>query len=134
MGRMPPTAFASPEPLTDAELHAVGPPRYPRPSRLAAPLEVKPAKAAAAAERLGLHTLGALPAHLPGARGRARTIATLAAEGTAPVVAEVLSIPSRPVRRRGMKPLVEAVVRDESGTMKATFFNQPWLERKYRPG
>ena len=33
-----------------------------------------------------------------------------------------------------MRPLVEAVVADETGTMKATFFNQPWLERKYRPG
>ena len=53
---------------------------------------------------------------------------------TATVVAEVRSITSRPVRRRGMKPLVEAVVADATGTMKATFFNQPWLERKYRPG
>ena len=33
-----------------------------------------------------------------------------------------------------MRPLVEAVVADASGPMKATFFNQPWLERKYRPG
>jgi ATP-dependent DNA helicase RecG len=33
-----------------------------------------------------------------------------------------------------MKPLVEAVVGDDSGVMKAAFFNQPWLERKYRPG
>ena len=50
------------------------------------------------------------------------------------MVVEVRSITSRPVRRRGMKPLVEAVVADETGTMKATFFNQPWLERRYRPG
>ena len=47
---------------------------------------------------------------------------------------EVRSITSRPVRRRGMKPLVEATVVDETGIMKATFFNQPWLERRYRPG
>ena len=50
------------------------------------------------------------------------------------MVAEVRSITSRSVRRRGMKPLVEAVVADATGAMKATFFNQPWLERKYRPG
>ena len=50
------------------------------------------------------------------------------------MVTEVRSITSRSVRRRGMKPLVEAVVADATGTMKATFFNQPWLERKYRPG
>src|SRR4051794_41448257 len=33
-----------------------------------------------------------------------------------------------------MRPLVEAVVADATGPMTATFFNQPWLERKYRPG
>ena len=33
-----------------------------------------------------------------------------------------------------MKPLVEATVADQTGIMKATFFNQPWLERRYRPG
>ena len=33
-----------------------------------------------------------------------------------------------------MKPLVEATVADATGVMKATFFNQPWLERQYRPG
>ena len=41
---------------------------------------------------------------------------------------------SRPVRRRGMKPLVTAVVADATGTMEATFFNQPWLQRRYGPG
>ena len=33
-----------------------------------------------------------------------------------------------------MKPLVSARVSDETGTMTVTFFNQPWLERRYRPG
>src|SRR4051812_7953972 len=129
-----PTAFASTQPLTDAELAAVAPPRYPRPSRLATPLPVSPAKAAAAAERLGLLTVGDLLEHLPRDRSSARTIAALTPEETATVVVEVRSIASRPVRRRGMKPLVEAVVADATGTMKATFFNQPWLERKYPPG
>jgi ATP-dependent DNA helicase RecG len=50
------------------------------------------------------------------------------------VLVEVRSIRSRPVRRRGMKPLVVAVVADATGVMEATFFNQPWLERHYRPG
>jgi ATP-dependent DNA helicase RecG len=131
---MPPTSFASAEPLDGPALHASGPPRYPRPSRLAAPLEVSPAKAKAAAERLGLDTIGDLLEHLPRDRQHARTIAALAPEETATVIVEVRSIASRPVRRRGMKPLVEAVVGDETGTMKATFFNQPWLERRYTPG
>jgi ATP-dependent DNA helicase RecG len=131
---VPPTSFASSDPLPDDALHAAGPPRYPRPSRLQTPLHVSPAKAAAAAERLDLHTVGDLLNHLPRDRQDARTLAELAAGETATVVVEVRSIASRPVRRRGMRPLVEAVVADETGTMKATFFNQPWLERKYRPG
>ena len=131
---MPPTAFASSETLPAEALHAAGPPRYPRPSRLRTPLPVTPPKAAAAAERLGLETVGDLLEHLPRDRQDARTIAALAPEETATVVVEVRSIRSRPVRRRGMKPLVTAVVADATGAMEATFFNQPWLERKYTPG
>jgi ATP-dependent DNA helicase RecG len=131
---VPPTAFASTQPLTDEDLHAVGPPRCPRPSRLATPLDVKPAKTQAAAERLGLTTVGRLLEHLPRDQHEARTIVELNAGETATVVVEVRSITSRPVRRRGMKPLVEAVVADETGTMKVAFFNQPWLQRKYKPG
>jgi ATP-dependent DNA helicase RecG len=129
-----PTAFATSEPLTDEALSAAGPPRYPRPSRLDTPLPVTPAKAAAAAERLGLDTVGALLEHLPRDRQEARTIIELSPGETATVVVEVRSITSRPVRRRGMKALVEAVVADETGTMKVAFFNQPWLQRKYKPG
>ena len=33
-----------------------------------------------------------------------------------------------------MRPLVEATVADDSGAMKATFFNQPWLEQRYPVG
>ena len=33
-----------------------------------------------------------------------------------------------------MRPLVEATVADETGVMKATFFNQPWLEQRYPAG
>jgi ATP-dependent DNA helicase RecG len=129
-----PTAFTSSEPLSDDELRSAGPPRYPRPSRLATPLKVTPAKAAAAAERLGLETVGDLLEHLPRDRQSARTIAELAMDEVATVIVEVRSITSRPVRRRGMKPLVTAVVADATGTMEATFFNQPWLQRKYAPG
>ena len=131
---MPPTAFTTSDPLDDDALRAAGPPRYPRPSRLATPLEVTPAKAAAAAERLGLDTVGALLEHLPRDRQSARTIAELSMDEVATVVVQVRSITSRPVRKRGMKPLVTAVVADATGTMEATFFNQPWLQRKYAPG
>ena len=136
MGRVPtpPLAFASSAPLGDDELRTEDGPRLPRPSRLAAPLELKPAPAAKGAERLGLDTVGDLLEHLPRDRSEARTIAELGMDEVATVAVEVRSITSRPVRRRGMKPLVEATVADQTGIMKVTFFNQPWLERRYRPG
>jgi ATP-dependent DNA helicase RecG len=111
------------------------PVRWPRPSRLREPLTVPGGpKAADAAIALGLETIGDLLYHLPRDTGEARTVATLAPEETATVLVEVRSIRSRPVRRRGMKPLVVATVADATGLMEATFFNQPWLERHYRAG
>src|SRR3954470_4870018 len=127
-----PHAFAEPRELSPAEL-ADAPIRWPRPSALERPLEVRPAPAAEAAEALGLTTVGALLEHLPRATGEARTIGELALEETATVLVEVRAITSRPVRRRGMKPLVEATVSDGTGVMKATFFNQPWLAAPYAP-
>jgi ATP-dependent DNA helicase RecG len=126
-------AFASNDAL-DLEALAGAPVRWPRPSRLDAPVAWTPRPAADAAETLGLTTVGALLAHLPRDSGEARTIAELERDETATVIVEVRSITSRPVRRRGMKPLVEAVVSDATGVMKATFFNQPWLKDQYRPG
>ena len=125
--------FGSVDPLDEDALHAA-PVRWPRPSRLAEPLQVAPAPAAKGAAALGLETVGDLLAHLPHDRREARTVGALAPGETATVVVEVRSIRSRPVRRRGMRPLVEATVADATGPMKATFFNQPWLERKYTPG
>jgi ATP-dependent DNA helicase RecG len=128
-----PTAFAERRALTDDELRDA-PLRWPRPSRLEVPLVVTPAPAAEAARALGLTTVGTLLAHLPRATGEARTIEALTVDETATVLVEVTAITSRPVRRRGMKPLVEATVADATGVMKATFFNQPWLSGQYRPG
>jgi ATP-dependent DNA helicase RecG len=126
------TAFGSSRALAESELSAA-PIRYPRPSRLAAPLEVDGPKAAKAAEALDLHTVGDLLEHLPRDRREARSVAQLVPGEVATVVVEVRSIASRPVRRRGMRPLVEATVADDSGVMKVTFFNQPWLAQRYPP-
>ena len=127
------TAFASSQVLEPDAL-AAAPVHYPRPSRIDAPLEVPGQKARDAARTLGLTTVGNLLAHLPRDRREARTVAELRQGESATVVVEVHSIVSRPVRRRGMRPLVEATVGDESGVMKATFFNQPWLVNRYPPG
>jgi ATP-dependent DNA helicase RecG len=127
------TGFSTAEALQRAELEAA-PVHYPRPSRLRTPLQVDGAKAQAAAVTLGLVTVGDLLEHLPRDRREARAVAELVPGETATVVVSVRSIASRPVRRRGMRPLVEATVGDETGLMKATFFNQPWLVARYRAG
>jgi ATP-dependent DNA helicase RecG len=126
-------AFADTQEPDAAQLLAA-PVRWPRPSRLLEPLTFPHAKAEEAGHALGLETVGDVLNHLPRGTGEARTIAELAPDEVATVLVEVRSIVSRPVRRRGMKPLVEATVADATGVMKATFFNQPWLERAYRPG
>jgi ATP-dependent DNA helicase RecG len=130
---VPPSAFADPRALTDEEL-AGAPVRWPRPSSLLRALRITPPTAAEAAASIGLETVGDLLHHLPRATGESRTIAELVEDEVATVLVEVRGIASRPVRRRGMKPLVEATVTDGTGTMKATFFNQPWLARAYPPG
>jgi len=127
------TSFASSRPLERAEL-LEAPIRYPRPERLSAPLHAGGPKSTEAAASLGLHTVGDLLEHLPHDRREARAVAQLATGESATVVVEVRAIASRPVRRRGMRPLVEATVADGSGSVKATFFNQPWLVQKYAPG
>ena len=130
---MGPTAFATSEALEHSELETA-PVRYPRPSVLEAELSFEGAKMRRAAETLGLETVGDLLAHLPRDRREARAVADLVPGDNATVVVQVRSISSRSVRRRGMRPLVEATVADDSGAMKATFFNQPWLEQRYPVG
>jgi ATP-dependent DNA helicase RecG len=130
---MTPLAFATSRFLDAVELEAAQV-RYPRPSRLQTPLRVEGSKAEHAAATLGLHTVGNLLEHLPRDRREARAVAQLVSGESATVVVQVRSIASRPVRRRGMRPLVEATVADGSGSMKATFFNQPWLVQRYPAG
>jgi ATP-dependent DNA helicase RecG len=128
-----PVAFGSVQPLAPEELREA-PVRWPRPSRLEAPLKVASKRAAAGLAKLGLQTVGDLLAHLPSDSREARTIAGLQEGEPATVTVEVRTIRARPVRRRGMRPLVEATVFDASGSMRATFFNQPWLVDRYPPG
>jgi ATP-dependent DNA helicase RecG len=126
-------AFASARRLGTAELLGA-PVRWPRPSRLTAPLELPAKRMAAAMRALGVSTVGELLEHLPSDSREARTVAGLRAGEQATVAVEVRAIGSRAVRRRGMRPLVEAIVFDASGTIRATFFNQPWLAERYAPG
>jgi ATP-dependent DNA helicase RecG len=128
-----PREFASGRSLTRPELLAA-PVRWPRPSRLQAPVEVASGKVEEGLRTLGLTSVGALLEHLPRDSRDARTVRQLVRGESATVAVEVREIAVRPLRRRAMKPLVEATVFDETGTMRARFFNQPWLAQRYRPG
>jgi ATP-dependent DNA helicase RecG len=111
------------------------PVRWPRPSRLEGPLDVpEEGKLADGLEALGLTSVGALLEHLPRDSREARTVAALKTGEPATVAVQVRRIGARAVRRRGMKPLVEATVFDATGSVRATFFNQPWLAQRYEPG
>jgi ATP-dependent DNA helicase RecG len=128
-----PTAFATAKELTPDEL-ATAPVRYPSPQQWRRDLRVQGAKAAHGAQSLGLYTVGDLLEHLPRDRRAARAVTDLVAGEAATVVVEVRRIAARPVRRRGMRPLVEATVGDATGTVRAAFFNQPWLVQRYPAG
>src|SRR3954469_15710056 len=128
-------AFASTRPLTPDELETAPLRSLPRPSLLTRELEVRPKRAALAAEALGLDTVGDLLEHFPFRhedRGEARPIATLPAGEDVTVVADVRRISLRRPRR-GLT-MVEATVADESGPTKAVWFNQPWVADRLAPG
>jgi ATP-dependent DNA helicase RecG len=132
---IPPTPFGESRTFTAAEL-AAAPVRLPRPSRLREPVEIAPARAAKGAEALGLRTAGDLLEHLPFRhedRREARGIAGLALDEQATIIVEVRSIASRRARNRRLT-LQEATVADETGVIKAVWFNQPWLVRQLPAG
>jgi ATP-dependent DNA helicase RecG len=110
------------------------PVRWPRPSRLGDPLELPTGKTTDGMVALGIETVGDLLEHLPRDHREARTVSQLRDGEQATVAVQVRSIVARQVRKRGMRGLVEATVFDETGSMKATFFNQPWLASRYPPG
>lgn len=130
--RWAPLAFAGGSPLSREDLRNA-PVRWPRPSRLREPLSLQ-GKLAKGMEALEISTVGDLLEHLPHDRREARTVATLRAGEQATVAVQVRSIAGRSVRRRGMRGVVEATVSDDTGSMIATFFNQPWLVKRYPRG
>ena len=84
----------------------------------------------------GLHVLEDLLLRLPlryEDRDRVQPIAALGAGDLTAVVGEILACGVRPTRRRGFRVL-EAVVADASGRIRAVYFNQPFLTDVLLPG
>ncbi len=129
--------FAAARPWTEAELRAA-PLHPPRPSALDVSIQalagVGPKLAEAAAEA-GIATVWDLLLRFPH-RHRSRQVrplGTLAAGETGTVLVEVLGSKPRPFRKRRLT-IVGVKVGDESGQVRATWFNQPWVADKLEPG
>lgn len=106
---------------------------------LSAPLTAIPGigpKSAATLGRLGLRTLSDLLHHFPRRYddySRLKTINRLWYGEEVTVLGTVEDIEVRPVRGGRMK-LVEAVISDGTGSIRATWFNQPWIAERLSPG
>jgi ATP-dependent DNA helicase RecG len=135
----PPRAFGSGAPQTRQALAAVALRFLPRPSLLGRPLTslegVGPAAARHAA-KLGVETLGDLLGHLPFDHrdyADARPVAELAIGEEATVAVTVKDCRVRPTRRRRLT-ILECRVADDTGPLKAVWFNQAYLVDQLTPG
>ncbi|HEX2392221.1 MAG TPA: ATP-dependent DNA helicase RecG [Solirubrobacterales bacterium] len=130
-------SFAGARELTAADLRAA-PVHWPRPSVLDAGIQAlsgvgpKSAQAAAAA---GIETVWDLLWRVPRRHRdlQVRQLAAVAPGERATVQVEVLGAKPRPFRKRRLT-IVGVKVGDESGTVRATWFNQPWVADKLVPG
>jgi ATP-dependent DNA helicase RecG len=130
-------SFAGGAELTAEQLREA-PVHWPRLSVLDASVKalkgVGPSLAEAAAEA-GIATIGDLLLRVPHSH-RDRTIVpvgSLEPGKQVTVRVEVLADPSRPFRRRGLS-ILTVKVGDESGSLRATWFNQPWVAQKLPKG
>ncbi len=134
-----PRSIGSGEPLTGEEMRAARLRSMPRPERLDASLTALRGagkRLGAMAASIGIHTVGDLLAHVPhGYRDHSTTrkLGELRLGEEATVIAEVRSARMRPTRRRNLR-IVEATVADETGAVKAVWFNQAYLVEKLHPG
>jgi ATP-dependent DNA helicase RecG len=118
--------------LRDAPVH------WPRPSVLEIGLEsldgVGP-KLAEAARAAGIATVGDLLYRFPHSHRdrQIRLLQTVEPGETATVLVEVMGNPPRPFRK-GKLTMVGVKVGDESGHVRATWFNQPWVSGKLERG
>ncbi len=90
---------------------------------------------AADLQRVGLHTVEDLLYRFPiryEDRGTFQTIASLRPGMTASVVGEIVACGLRPTRRPRFK-IFEMLVRDQTGSLRAIWFNQPFLNDVFKP-
>jgi ATP-dependent DNA helicase RecG len=130
-------SFGEARELTRADLLGA-PVHWPRPSALDVSIQVLDGvgpKLAEAAAETGIETVWDLLLRLPHSH-RDRQIRPLAAVEpgeTGTVLVEVLGAKPRPFRKRRLT-IVGVKVGDETGQVRATWFNQPWVAEKLERG
>lgn len=93
-------------------------------------------KSAKTLKKLGLETLGDLLWHFPRRYddySQLKTINRLWYGEEVTIIATVEQVKVRPIRSGKMK-LTEVTVSDGTGTLRVTWFNQPWIARSLKPG
>ena len=130
-------AFASTDELTPAQLREA-PVRWARPSVLDTSIQalagVGP-KLAEAAIEADVATIGDLLLRFPHSHRDRQIVpvASLESKQQATIAVEVLGNTPRPFRKRGLT-ILGVKVGDDSGSIRATWFNQPWVAPKLTPG
>jgi ATP-dependent DNA helicase RecG len=127
--------------ITPEEPEEPSPPEKPPelPVALEAPLTTFPGigpKTARTLKKLGLESLGDLLWHIPRRYddySQLKTINRLWYGEEVTVIGTVEDISVRPVRKGKMK-LVEGVIGDGTGSLRVTWFNQPWIADKLSQG
>jgi ATP-dependent DNA helicase RecG len=130
-------SFAGGRELSRADLRDA-PVHWPRPSALEVSLQaldgVGPKLAEVAAEA-GIATVGDLLYRVPHRHRdrQLRELSSLEPGDTGTVLVEVLGAKPRPFRKRRLT-IVGVKVGDATATVRATWFNQPWVADKLNPG
>jgi ATP-dependent DNA helicase RecG len=118
--------------LLDAPIH------WPRPSALDVSiqaLEGVGSRLAEAAAETGIATVGDLLLRFPHRHRDQQVVPVSSLEQgqKATIMVETLGAAPRPFRKRGLT-ILGVKVGDESGAVRATWFNQPWVAQKLTPG
>ncbi len=135
----PPRGIGDGAPQSREQLGGVPLRSVPRPSGLRRPVSGLAGVGPAAAKRLaklGIETAQDLLEHLPFDHRdyeERRTVAQLAIGEEATVLVQVRSCRVRPTRRRRLQ-IVEAQVADETGPLRALWFNQAYLVDQLKEG
>ena len=93
-------------------------------------------KSAESLERLGLQTLGDMLYYFPRRYedySQLKPIQSLMYNDVVTVLGTIQSVSSRPIRG-GKATLIEVIISDGTGSMRLSYFNQPWLANRMKPG